>query len=176
MVIRKLFVSALTALILLGISCAGTNSIDSFYNAHKDDNQVLAVRVPEVMLDLIAGISPEMQGVIGSTKDVRFMRFEGLSQPRIQTLYNQMSTMTANSFIEVYRKNDEIKRNVISIREKRNTVREILVYSNDQLNATFLYFNGEFDPERVRAMAQNEQLTDFSDGLIQQFGWGGTTE
>ncbi len=176
MVIRKLFVSALTALILLGISCAGTNSIDSFYNAHKDDNQVLAVRVPEVMLDLIAGISPEMQGVIGSTRDVRFMRFEGLSQPRIQTLYNQMSTMTANSFIEVYRKNDEIKRNVISIREKRNTVREILVYSNDQLNATFLYFNGEFDPERVRAMAQNEQLTDFSDGLIQQFGWGGTTE
>ncbi len=176
MVIRKLFVSALTALILLGISCAGTNSIDSFYNAHKDDNQVLAVRVPEVMLDLIAGISPEMQGVIGSTRDVRFMRFEGLSQPRIQTLYNQMSTMTANSFIEVYRKNDEIKRNVISIREKRNTVREILVYSNDQLNATFLYFNGEFDPERVRAMAQNEQLTDFSDGLIQQFGGGGTTE
>ncbi len=87
-----------------------------------------------------------------------------------------MSNMTGNSFIEVYRKNDELKRNVISIREKRNTVREILVYSNDQLNATFLYFNGNYDPARVRAMAQNEQLTEFSDGLLQQFGSSTTTE
>ncbi len=175
MVVRKLFIVTLSALMLLCISCA-SNSIDGFYNAHKDDNQVLAVRVPEVMLSLIAGISPEMQGVIGSTTDVRFMRFTGLSQPRIQTLYNQMSNMTGNSFIEVYRKNDELKRNVISIREKRNTVREILVYSNDQLNATFLYFNGNYDPARVRAMAQNEQLTEFSDGLLQQFGSSTTTE
>ena len=157
------------------MSCA-SSSIDSFYNAHKDDDQVLAIRVPEVMLNLISGISPEMQGVIGSTTDVRFMKFQGLSQPRIQTLYNQMSNMTGNSFIEVYRKNDEIKRNVVSIREKRNTVREILVYSNDQFNATFLYFNGEYDPARVKSMAESEQLTKFSDGLLQQFGSSGTTE
>ncbi len=157
------------AFLLLLYSCSSSSSIDSFYNAHKDDSQVLAIRVPEVMIGLIAGISPEMNDIIGNANDIRYMRFSNLSSSRIQSLNNQMNRMTTNSFIEVYRKNNELQRNVVSIREKRNVVKEILVYNNNNINASFLYFNGAFDPSKVKSLAEDEKFKVISEGLFQQF-------
>ncbi|UWX56417.1 hypothetical protein NYZ99_09610 [Maribacter litopenaei] len=62
-------------LLVLFYNCSSYNSIDTFYNAHKNDNQVTAVRVPQFMLKLISGISPEMQTLIGNTRDLRYMQF-----------------------------------------------------------------------------------------------------
>ena len=158
-----------SALFLLLLSCASTNSIDRFYEMHKNDNEVLAVRVPQSMLSLLSGISPELQNIIGNTRDIRFMRFSGLSTPKIQSLSNQMSNITSSSFIEVYRKNQDTKRSVVSIREKRNLVKEIMIFNHDDLNANLLYFNGDFDPAKVRSLAENEQFNDMSETLFSQF-------
>ena len=158
----------LLSLVLL-TSCGSYNSIDTFYNAHKNDNQVTAIRVPKFMLTLISGNSPEMQALVGNTKDLRYMRFPSATPAKTQFLNSQMNGITGNSFIEVYRKNDELKRNVVSIREKRNSVREILIYNNDNLNGSFLYFNGDFDPVKVREMAKNNEFGKMGEGLIQQF-------
>ena len=155
--------------LLLIISCGSYNSIDTFYNAHKNDNQVTAVRVPQFMLTLISGISPEMQSLVGNTRDLRYMRFPSATPAKTQFLNKQMNGITGNSFIEVYRKNDELKRNVVSIREKRNSVKEILIYNNNSLNGSFLYFNGDFDPVKVREMAKSDQFGKLGEGLIQQF-------
>lgn len=161
-------------LILVGLivctSCGSYNSIDTFYNAHKNDNQVTAVRVPQFMLSLISGISPEMQALVGNTRDLRYMRFPSTTPARTQFLNKQMNGITGNSFIEVYRKNDDLKRNVVSIREKRNSVKEILIYNNNNLTGSFLYFNGDFDPAKVRDMAKNNEFGKLGDGLINQFG------
>ena len=157
----------LFSLILLA-SCGSYNSIDTFYNAHKNDNQVTAVRVPQFMLTLISGISPEMQSLVGNTRDLRYMRFPSATPAKTQFLNKQMNGITGNSFIEVYRKNDELKRNVVSIREKRNSVKEILIYNNNNLNGSFLYFNGDFDPVKVREMAKSDQFGKLGEGLIQQ--------
>ena len=158
--------------ILLSVSCGSYNSIDTFYNAHKNDNQVTAVRVPQFMLTLISGISPEMQSLVGNTRDLRYMRFPSTTPAKTQFLNKQMNGITGNSFIEVYRKNDELKRNVVSIREKRNSVKEILIYNNNNLNGSFLYFNGDFDPVKVREMAKSDQFGKLGEGLIQQFSSG----
>ncbi len=158
----------LFSLILL-VSCGSYNSIDTFYNAHKNDNQVTAVRVPQFMLTLIGGISPEMQSLVGNTRDLRYMRFPSATPAKTQFLNKQMNGITGNSFIEVYRKNDELKRNVVSIREKRNSVKEILIYNNNNLSGSFLYFNGDFDPVKVREMAKSNQFGKLGEGLIQQF-------
>ncbi|MBD1261290.1 DUF4252 domain-containing protein [Maribacter polysiphoniae] len=155
--------------LVLITSCGSYSSIDTFYNAHKDDNQVTAIRVPRFMLTLVSGISPEMQSLVGNTKDLRYMRFPSATPARTQFLNKQMNGITGNSFIEVFRKNDELKRNVVSIREKRNSVKEILIYNNDNLNGSFLYFNGDFDPVKVREMAKNNEFGKMGDGLIQQF-------
>lgn len=155
--------------LLLLFSCGSYNSIDSFYNAHKNDNQVTAVRVPQFMLSLIGNISPEMKSFIGNTKDLRYMQFPSSTPARTQFLNTQMNNITGNSFIEVYRKNDDLKRNVVSVREKKSAVKEILIYNNNNVNGSFLYFNGNFDPEKVRRMAQNEDFQKIGDGLINQF-------
>lgn len=168
MIKRTLFV---LSLVLLS-SCSTYNSIDSFYNAHKNDDQVTAVRVPQFMLSLISNISPEMQSLIGSTRDLRYMQFPSATPARTQFLNKQMNGITGNSFIEVYRKNDNLKRNVVSIREKRNAVKEILIYNNNSMRGSFLYFNGNFDPVKVREMAKSEEFQKLGDGLIDQFNMG----
>lgn len=159
----------LSLAILLLLSCSSSNSIDRFYEMHKNDNQVLAVRVPQSMLSLLGGISPELRNIIGNTRDIRFMRFSGLSTPKIQSLSNQMNDISSSSFIEIYRKNQDEKRNVVSIREKRNLVKEILIFNHDDFNANLLYFNGDFDPAKVRDLAENEQFNEMSETLFSQF-------
>ncbi len=170
MIKRTLF---LFSLILLS-SCGSYNSIDSFYEAHKNDDQVTAVRVPRFMLSLLGNISPEMNSLIGNTKDLRYMQFPSATPERTNFLNNQMNNMTGSSFIEVYRKNDNQKRNVVSIREKRDAVKEILIYNNNAARGSFLYFNGNFDPVKVREMAQNEDFQKLGDGIINQFNLGST--
>ncbi|MBT8292365.1 MAG: DUF4252 domain-containing protein, partial [Eudoraea sp.] len=61
----------LFALVLTFSACGSYNSIDNFYNAHKNDNQVTAIRVPQFMLSLLGNISPQMKSLIGNTKDLR---------------------------------------------------------------------------------------------------------
>ncbi|MDB4292728.1 DUF4252 domain-containing protein [Maribacter sp.] len=165
MVKRTLF---LIVLVLLS-SCGSFNSIDSFYNAHKNDDQVTAVRVPRFMLSLLGNISPEMKSLIGNTKDLRYMQFPSATPERTQYLNQEMNGITGNSFLEVYRKNDDLKRNIVSIREKRDVVKEILIYNNNTARGSFLYFKGNFDPVKVREMANNEEFRKLGDGLINQY-------
>lgn len=165
--LKKIYVIGL----LLALSACGSyNSIDTFYNAHKNDNQVTAIRVPQFMMAMLGEISPEMKTLIGNTKDLRYMQFPSATPSKSQYLNSQMNGITGNSFIEVFRKNDDLKRNVVSIREKRNSVKEILIYNNNNQSGSFLYFNGDFDPVKVREMAKKEKFTTFGDNIINQFG------
>ena len=158
--------------ILLFSSCSTYNSIDRFYDAHKEDDQVTAIRVPNFMLSLLGNISPEMKSLVGNTKDLRYMQFPSATQERSNFLNQQMNGITGSSFIEVFRKNDDLNRNVVSIREKRDAVKEILIYNNNNQNGSFLYFNGDFDPVKVRQMAQNEEFQKMGEGLINRFNMG----
>ncbi len=161
------------SLVLLA-SCGSYNAIDSFYEAHKNDNQVTAIRIPRFMLTMAGKISPEMNALIGNTKDLRYMQFPSTTPARTQFLNKQMNTITGSKFIEVYRKNDNANRSVVSVREKGNTVKEILIYTNDTAKGTFLYFNGNFDPVKVREMAKNDDFKKLGTQLINQFGSGNT--
>lgn len=161
----------LSTLVLLS-SCGTYNSIDNFYDAHKEDDQVTAIRVPRFMMSMLGTISPEMKSLVGNTKDLRFMQFPSATVERTTFLNQQMNGITGSSFIEVFRKNDNLNRNVVSIREKRDAVKEILIYNNNNRNGSFLYFNGDFDPAKVRQMAQNEEFQKLGEGLIDQYNLG----
>lgn len=164
----KIKIAGVVALLLL-TSCGSYNSIDSFYNAHKNEDQVQAVRVPRFMFTLLSGISPEVNALIGNTRDLRYMEFGSATAERTSYLNEQMSGITGSNFIEAYRSNDNDKRNVISLREKGDVVKEILVYNNDAVTGSFLYFNGNFDPIRVREMIKNKDFDKLGSGLISQF-------
>src|SRR6056297_1124984 len=167
--------SLLTIMLLVLLSgCGGYNSIDTFYNTHKNDDQVTAVRVPRFMLGMVSEISPEMKTLIGNTKDLRYMQFPSTTPTRTQLLNQQMNGITGDSFIEVFRKNDNLKRNVVSIREKREAVKEILIYNNNGQTGSFLYFNGNFDPSKVRQLAKEDGFKVLGDGILNQFSGNGT--
>lgn len=153
---------------LLLLSCGSYNSIDSFYEQHKNDNKVKAFRVPQFMFALLGEISPEMKSMVGNTKDLRYMQFPSATDSQTRFLNSRMDNFATNSFIEVFRKNDNLKRNVVSIREKRNVVKEILVYNNDNAFGSFLYFSGNFDPLKVRELAKNQEFDKFTEGLLPQ--------
>ena len=48
-------------------------------------------------------------------------------------------------------------------------VKEILVYNNDNLNGSILYFSGNFDPVMVRELAEKNKFDAISDGMIGKF-------
>jgi len=160
--------TVLSIIVLLFCGCGSYNSIDSFYEAHKNDNKVSAFRVPQFMFSLLGEISPEMKTLVGNTRDLRYMRFPSSNTSQTQFLNAQMNNFTNSSFIEVFRKNDDLKRNVVSIREKRDVVKEILIYKNDNITGSFLYFNGNFDPVKVRELAKNQTFDAFTEGLLPQ--------
>ena len=160
--------------IVLVSSCGTYNSIDRFYDAHKEDNQVTAIRVPRFMLSMLGNISPEMKSLVGNTKDLRYMQFPSATPERTSFLNQQMNGITGTSFIEVFRKNNDLNRNVVSIREKKEAVKEILIYNNNNQSGSFLYFNGNFDPATVRQMAQNEEFQKMGEGLMNQYNLGPT--
>lgn len=168
MIKRALFILSF----ILISSCSTYNSIDGFYEAHKNDDQVTAVRVPRFMLSMLGNISPEMNSLIGNTRDLRYMQFPSATPAKTEFLNKQMNGLTGKSFIEVYRKNDELKRNIVSIREKKDAVKEIIIYNNNLSQGSFLYFNGNFDPIKVRQMAKNEDFQKLGNGLINEFGMG----
>ncbi|NKI32512.1 DUF4252 domain-containing protein [Croceivirga thetidis] len=149
-------------------SCSSYNSIDGFYEAHKNDDKVTAFRVPQFMFSLLSEISPEMKSMVGNTKDLRYMQFPSASDSQTRFLNSQMDNFASNSFIEVFRKNDDLKRNIVSIREKKDVVKEILVYKNDNAFGSFLYFSGNFDPMKVRELAKNQEFEKFTSGLLPQ--------
>lgn len=146
--------------------------MDNFYEAHKNDNQVTAIRVPQFMFSLLSGISPNMESLIGNTRDLRYIRFPSATDAQSNFLNQQLNSFTSNSFIEVFRKNDDLKRNVISVREKRDVVKEILIYNNDNVSGSFLYFNGNFDPQKVRQLAKSNEFQKLSTGLVPQLNLG----
>ena len=74
-----------------------------------------------------------MNSLIGNTRDLRYMQFPSATAERTKFLNQQMNGITGSSFIEVYRKNNDLNRNVVSIREKRDAVKEILIYNNNNL-------------------------------------------
>ena len=163
---QRLYYWSLAMLIIVSLNaCSSARSVDQFYNQHKDDSQVTALRIPSVMINMLSGISPEMQSLFGNTDDIRLMKFSGLSPAKSSSLNSQINNLTSSSFIEVYRKNDEAKRNVISIREKRNTVKEILFYKTDNLNTTLLYLNGNYEPAKVRSLAESDQFDNVAESL-----------
>ena len=149
-------------------SCGSYNSIDSFYERHKNDNKVNAFRVPQFMFSLIAEISPEMKSMVGNTRDLRYMQFPSATDSQTRFLNSQMDNFASSSFIEVFRKNDNLKRNIVSIREKRDVVKEILVYKNDNAFGSFLYFSGNFDPLKVRELAKKQEFEKFTQDLLPQ--------
>ena len=154
-------------IVLLFISCGSYNSINGFYNNHKNDANVTAIHVPQYMLTLLRGTAGDMNSFMGNVRDIRFIQLKPKTDIERSSISSQINGLVSNSFVEVFRKNEEEKRTLISVREKRDVVKEIIIYKNDSKNNSIFYLNGNFDPVRVREYVKNDQLDNLSNSILQ---------
>ena len=153
--------------VLLFVSCSSYNSVNGFYNNHKNDANVTAIHVPQYMLSLLRGTSGEMNGFMANVKEIRFIQLKPNNQMERTAISNQINGLVSNSFVEVFRKNEEENRTLISVREKRDVVKEIIIYKNNNKNNSIFYLNGNFDPSTVREYVKNDKLDNLSNSILQ---------
>lgn len=155
-------------LLLLLASCGSYNSINSFYNQHKNDANVTAIRVPQFMLSILKNSSPEMNSFLGTVRDIRFIQLQPKNTTESSLINNQINKLTTANFVEIFRKNEDPIRTLISVREKKDVVKEIMVYKTTPKNSSVFYLNGNFDPNMVRKYAKDGKLDNLTNTLLQQ--------
>lgn len=163
-------------LFLFFISCGSYNSINSFYNLHKNDDNVTAFRVPNFMLNLLRGSSGEMNSFMNNVSDIRFIQLNPKTETERTSINNQINGLVSNNFIEVFRKNEDKKRTLVSIRENRDVVKEIIIYKNGLNNNSIFYFKGNFDPNKVRKYVKENKFDNLSNTVLQQFNFNSTLD
>lgn len=158
-------------LFALLVSCGSYNSINSFYNLHKNDANVTAFRVPHFMFSLLRGSSDEMNNFMNNVSDIRFIQLSPKTDIERTAISNQINGLVSNKFVEVFRKNEDKKRTLISVRENRDVVKEIIIYKNSEKNNSIFYFKGNFDPNRVRKYVKENKFDNLSNTVLQQFNF-----
>ena len=163
----KIIISIL--LISVFLSCSSYSSFNSFYNHHKNDTNVTAVEIPQFMLALLRASSGEMNNFMGNVKEIRYIHLKPDSDLESTQISNQINGLVSHRFIDVYRKNEETKRTLISVREHRDVVKEIIVYKNDDKSNSVFYLKGNFNPEKVREYVKNDGFDQLSNNVLQQY-------
>ena len=152
--------------VLLFISCGSYNSVNGFYNNHKNDANVTAIHVPQYMLSLLRGTSGEMNSFMANVREIRFIQLKPKTDLERTSISSQINGLVSTSFVEVFRKNEEENRTLISVREKRDVVKEIIIYKNNGKNNSIFYLNGNFDPANVREYVKNDKLDNLSNSIL----------
>ncbi|MFD0861942.1 DUF4252 domain-containing protein [Sungkyunkwania multivorans] len=156
-------------LLVIFTSCGSYLSMNSFYNRHKNDPNVSAVRVPVFMFSFLQGLSPEMNGLLNNVNDLRYMQLRDISLIESERINAEMSQIITDRFVEVYRKNDGLARTVYSVREKGDVIKEVIIYTNNGSRSTIVYLNGNFAPQTIRMMAKNDGFESLSSSLSRQY-------
>ncbi|MGB5463672.1 MAG: DUF4252 domain-containing protein, partial [Aureibaculum sp.] len=100
---------------------------------------------------------------------IRYIHLNPDSELERTQISNQINGLVSNRFIDVYRKNEETKRTLISVRENRDVVKEIIVYKNDEKSNSVFYLKGNFNPEKVREYVKNDDFDKLSNTVLQQY-------
>ncbi len=152
------------------ISCGSYHSINSFYNVHKNDANVTAFRVPHFMFNLLRGSQEsDMNSFLNNVSDIRFIQLNLKSATESIAVSNQINGLVSNRFIEIYRKNEDAKHTLISVRENRDVVKEIIIYKNGKNHHSVFYLSGNFNPVKVRRYVKNGRFDKLSNSVLQQF-------
>ena len=159
----------LAIFLLILSSCGGYNSINSFYNQHKNDANVTAVHVPQFMLSLLRNASPEMNSFMGNVRDIRYIQLSPKTTQESTSINNQINNLTTVNFVEVFRKNEDSIRTLVSVRERKDVVKEIMIYKTAPKKSSVFYLNGNFDPNKVRKYAEDGNFDRLSNTLMQQY-------
>ena len=162
----KKYICTLFAFLL--ISCGSYNSINSFYNSHQNDPQVTAIQVPQYLLSLLRHSSGEMNGFMNNVRDMRYIQLRPKTDAEANLISSQINRLVSNNFVDVYRKNNDDIRTLISLRERKDVVKEIIIYKNGAKNNSVFYLNGNFNPQQVRKYVNEGKFDNLTNSVFRQ--------
>jgi len=121
------------------------------------------------MLSTVGNLIPEMNEFVGNIKDLRYIQLNPKNDNEGRLINTQINSLTTSNFKEIYRKNENEKRTLVSLRERKDVVKEIMIYSNNNNKNTILYLNGNFNPAKVRQYASEEKFDSLINNFTQQY-------
>ena len=159
---QKYFVS-LSLITFLILGCASFNSMDPFYNRHKNDENLSSFQVPSYVRSLLKSASPELNELFKNVKDFRAMSFTDCSLAQSQQITEEINSITQN-YKDVLRKNETDSQSFVAVKEKGEVIKEVIMHKTEGKNHYILYLKGNFDPERIQSLIETNEL----DGLLKK--------
>ncbi|MGV6832143.1 MAG: DUF4252 domain-containing protein [bacterium] len=151
--------------------CGSYNTIDSFYEANKTKNGVTAFQAPRFLLTTLTNVVPELNSFASKVTDLRYMQIPSGNDSGNLKIANEINGLTNSNFTEVFRKNDDPVRTLVTIRERKDVVKEIIYFKKNSQQNSIFYLQGDFNPIQVRKMAEEQKFDQIINSLSQQYQW-----
>ena len=68
--------------------------------------------------------------------------------------------MITKNYTDIRRKNTEEKRTLISVKEKGDIIKEVIIHKSNDNNHYILFLKGNFNPERIQSFVNTNELND----------------
>ncbi|RUA12567.1 MAG: hypothetical protein DSY82_00915 [Flavobacteriia bacterium] len=138
-------------------ACSSSQSFNQFYNNHKNDDHVASFQVPGYLRSLLRNASPELNNLFKNVKDFKSITFSNTTPQQNEQIINEINYITRNN-TDVVRKNEGNERFLISVKEKGDRIKNVILYKNNGSKHNILYLKGNFDAERIRELAKEHKF------------------
>ena len=155
----KLF---LLSVIISLIACSSSQSFNQFYDNHKNDEYVTSFQVPGYLRSLLRNASPELNNLFKNVKDFKSITFTQATPQQSEQIMNEINYITRNN-TDVVRKNEGDERLLISVKEKGDRIKQVILYKNNGSKHNILYLKGNFDAERIKQLANEHEFDNLYD-------------
>lgn len=158
---KNMIIPILACFLLTGCG----SSFQGFYNNHKNDIGVTSFQLPNFVKAVIGNVSPEVSDLVGNIADLKYMKFENPSPTKRLGLIQELSDVTNHGYIDMFRKNEESLTRMVSVKELGVILTDVILFKSSETETTAFYLKGKFDPEKVKALSDEEKFDDLSKQL-----------
>jgi len=162
---KKIVIPLLTCFLLF--NCG--SSFQGFYNDHKNDLGVTSFQVPNFMKAVLGSISPEVSNVLGNITDLKYIKFENVSEVKRINLISELSDVTNYGYKDMFRKNEVLATRIISVKELGVVLTDVILFNSNEKQTTAFYLEGKFDPEKIKTLSDPEKFESITGQLLQSY-------
>jgi len=162
---KKMIIPLLACLLLAGCG----SSFQGFYNQHKNDMGVTSFQVPNFMKAVLGSISPEVSNVIGNITNLKYIKFENVSEAKRMSLINELNAVTNYGYTDMFRKNEVQATRIISVKELGVVLTDVILFNSNNTQTTAFYLEGKFDPDKIKTLSDPEKFESITGQLLNAY-------
>lgn len=126
-------------------------------------------QVPKFMKTIVGSISPEINQAIGNISDFKYIKIENMNNLKRQSLIDEMNAITKQRYVDIFRKNEVDRTQIVSVKEKGVVVTDIIIFNSTADVSTAYYLQGHFDASKIRSLANEDGVDSLTNGLLKSY-------